>query len=151
MRRTVFPRDESGRLVSKKACQTPGCKHPNWHVCLVGKPDLFPKLLKEEEKNPKKRAPREPGTNRGGGSRSAEHQEALNQANIERWNRHHERNRDRDRRIVARYAEGGIGYMKIAEEFGISKDIALRVLNQAAARGEISMRKRGTTIRNGAS
>ena len=43
----VFPRDEDGNLLHKKPCQTEGCDHPNWHVCLVGKPDTFPELLKQ--------------------------------------------------------------------------------------------------------
>jgi len=29
-----FARNEDGSIKTKQACQTPGCDHPNWHVCL---------------------------------------------------------------------------------------------------------------------
>lgn len=140
-----FPRNPDGSLVTRQACGGCGWRW-GFHVCLAGKPDLFPKLLRE----PRKRAPRDPHSNRGGGSRSEEHIQALREASQRRWAKHHARNAERDAKIIAEYAEGQLGYLKIAEKFGISGDVCLRVLKQAQEDGVIVMRKPGTTIANGA-
>lgn len=127
----VFPRDEDGNLLHKKPCQTEGCDHPNWHVCLVGKPDTFPELLKQPK-------------HRRGFTMTDEHRENISIANQHRWEL---RNRARDNRMVAYYKENNVGYKQVGAHFGVSGSTALKALKAAEARGELTMRKRGYNVR----
>lgn len=134
-----MPVDLTNMLGPKTPCQTPGCNWPNWHVCLVGKPDLFPKLLRAEEKRDRLMSPR-----------TEEHKQAIAEAQIRRWERVREENRERDAQIVKRYAEGNVGIKPLAKEFGTGPGAVRRVLYAAQERGEISVRPKGQTVKSGA-
>lgn len=125
----------------KKPCQTPGCNYPNWHVCLVGKPDLFPKLLAEEageEYNPKKRR---------GVAKDEAWRESISLAQQERWERVRQENAFRDRRIAERYAEGDISIRDLAKHFNVGTTVVRNVLRAAQNEGRLKMRVRGQTIK----
>ena len=129
----------------KKPCQTPGCNYPNWHVCLVGKPDLFPKLLAEEageeyvEGKPKKRR---------GVAKDEAWRESISLAQQERWERVRQENAFRDRRMVERYAEGDISVKDLAKVFGVGTTVTRNVLKKAQNAGQVTMRQRGQTIKH---
>lgn len=129
--RNVFARDENGNIKTKKPCQTPGCDWPNWHICLVGKPDTFPKLL-GQLKNKRR-------------SFSGAHRASISAGQSERWAR---LNRERDAKMIEYYKQGNVGYKDVAAKFKINGATALRVLKRAEARGELVMRKRGHNIRH---
>jgi hypothetical protein len=133
-----FPRDENGNIKHKKPCQTPGCNWPNYHVCLVGKPDTTPRILRERAKI----------QGRTMGERTSEHREKLAQSQRERWERIRERNRPRDEKIIARYMDGDVGVKKLQEEFGLGYRAISTILHEAAERGEIVIRPRGLNVRH---
>ena len=137
-----FARDEHGNIKKKQPCQTPGCNWPNWHVCLVGKPDTFPQLLNEEEKD--KRERRLPGP------RTEAHREAIAEAQRERWARIRATYRVRDELMIQRYSEGAVSVAMLEKEFDIGKRVVLRVLKEAEEAGKITRRPPGLTLANGA-
>ena len=120
-------------LKKKQPCQTPGCNWPNFHVCLVGKPDTFPELLGLT----KPKGPQTP--------RSAEHSAAISSAQQERWDAI---NGVRNKRMVEYYKKYMVGYKAVAKKFGVSPSTALKVLKKAEARGELEMRSRGVNVRH---
>lgn len=141
MDKSYFPRDESGKVKTKQACQTPGCDWPNWHICLVGKPDTFPQLLRSERVSRPRKSP---------GVRSEEHRANISAAQTARWAKIKEANRERDAAIIDRYLEGDVGYIGLAKEFKVGKDRILRVLKEAEKEGKVTIRRRGRTLANGA-
>lgn len=136
----VFARDENGELLRKKPCQTPGCHWPNWHVCLVGKRDTTTEVLAAQEERRKK-------INKKADPNKLK---KLADGRTARWERHREETRDRDEKIVARYKDGGIGFGKIANEFGLAYQTVRTIINRAAERGEVTIRKQGLTVQRGA-
>lgn len=80
---------------------------------------------------------------------SDEARAALVARNKIRWAKHHEKNRERDEKIILRYANGGIGMKKIADEFGIGYHTVISVLRRASEAGIIVIRPRGTTVAKG--
>lgn len=132
-----FARDENGEIKRKQPCQTEGCDWPNYHVCLVGKPNRFYEALKKRQIKGK----------RVMSERTPEHREALAQAMRDRWERYRELNKHRNERIVARYKEGNIGVKGLQEEFGVGYRVISNVLHEAAANGEIVIRPRGKNLR----
>lgn len=83
-------------------------------------------------------------------ARSQSHLDALNSGRADRWARHYEENRERDEKIIERYAAGGIGTSKIAQEFGMARSSVLKVLKRAQDQGLVKVRARGTTLAKGA-
>ena len=140
-----MPIDLSNVSGKKKPCQTPGCNYPNWHVCLVGKPDLFPKLLAEEsgeeyvEGKPKKRR---------GVAKDEAWRASISLAQQERWERVRQENAFRDRRIAERYAEGDISIRDLAKHFNVGTTVVRNVLRAAQNEGRLRMRVRGQTIKH---
>lgn len=124
------------KLKKKQPCQTPGCNWPNFHVCLVGKPDTFPELLGMK-----------PLRMRSMGERTQEHKDAMAESMRRVWA---EKNYHRDKRIIDLYLDGGVGYKTVAKHIGVDATTALRVLKRAEEKGLITMRKRGHTIAKGA-
>lgn len=116
-------------------CQTPGCDHPNYHVCLVGKPDRFPELLKQEGKKSERRVV-DDGT-------QSQHSIAAQ----ERWARHREETVERDKQIIERYESSSISVTELARQFHMSKGTVLKILKKAG----VEIRRVGYTIANGAS
>jgi hypothetical protein len=128
----VFPRDENGKLLHKKPCQSEGCDYPNWHVCLVGKPDTFPQLLNELQKG------------RTYSYRFTDaHRDNITAAQRDRWA---QRNAVRDRKMVEYYKNNHVGHKQVAQHFGVAPSTALKALKKAEARGEVEMRKRGLVL-----
>lgn len=132
--------DISNMLGPKKPCQTPGCNYPNWHVCTLGKPDLFPALLAEEEGKTPRQIRR---------MRTPEHIENIREAQLERWGREKERHKKRDAAIVKMYTEQNVSIKQVAMKFRIGLNVARRVLKEAEARGEVKIRPQGKTIKYG--
>lgn len=139
--KNVYARDENGEVKRKQPCQTPGCDYPNWHICLVGKPDTTQEILREQRKQKEKR-PTFPT-----GPRSESHRQAHAAAMRDRWERI---NSQRDAEMVEYYKTNRVGYVKVAEVFGVSRSTAHKALKAAEARGEIVMRKPGRSIMRGA-
>lgn len=135
----MFARDEHGNVKRKQPCQTPGCDHPNWHICLKGKPDTTAEILAERRKR---------GARKGGTLpyRSDAHREAISESQKERWRKVREANRARDEKIVSRYAEGEVSIRMLTEEFDLGYRAIVAVLKEAQKRGEITLRKRGVTL-----
>lgn len=80
---------------------------------------------------------------------SQEAREALAARNKTRWAKYHEKNRERDEKIILRYANGGAGMQKIASEFEIGYHTVASILRRAADAGIIVIRPRGTTVAKG--
>lgn len=165
----AFPRNPDGSLKTKKGCQTPGCDHPNWHVCLVGKPDTTAEVLVEQarrRKEPipdserqnrseaaKKRWATDPRRRKRGGPITKE-QESANKSKASqiRWEKEREENRERDAKIVEIYTSPRRPSIRmIAKDFGMSDKTVRAVLQAAQERGEpVRILPPGTTLRNGA-
>lgn len=130
----------------RTGCKT--CSHPNYHICLQDKPDLFPKLLREELVGY-----RRPGRVRGvrnKSERSDAHRLAISEAQQFRWAQVREANRPRDEAIISQYAAGGVSIKDLSDKFKIGRNAVMIILKRAAAEGIIVMRLPGTTISNGA-
>lgn len=125
-----------------KPCQTPGCDHPRYHVCLVGKPDTFPMLLGKDYKKPRSANK----ATRTGTARTLEEREALSEAQKARWAKVRLSQRSRNEQIVARYSEGNCSIRDLMEEFDVSLRAVTNVLYEARDAGLITVRKRGETI-----
>lgn len=132
-----FARDESGAVKTKKPCETPGCTWPNWHICLVGKPDTTDYAALKRVGRAKM------------SERTEAHRETISQVQRDRYARLRELQKQRDKMIVDRYAEGGIGISQLMKEFDLGHRVISRVLHEAEDRGEIKMRRPGYNIRHG--
>jgi GTP-sensing pleiotropic transcriptional regulator CodY len=117
-------------------CQTEGCNWPNFHVCLVGKEDLFPELIKNL---PTARSTKY--------TRSIQHNLAVSESQKARWAAIHAKYEERDREIVELYAEGNISINKLAEKFNVGRFVIRRVLRQAEADGAVIIRPIGLNVR----
>lgn len=135
----AFARDENGDVKTKQACQTKGCNWPNWHVCLVGKPDTFAALIAAL---PKKR--KGPTAGRTLGPRTDIHRQNIAYAQQDRWLK---TNGERDKKMVEYYKSNNVGYKDVAKKFDVSSSTAYKVLKKAEVRGEIKMRKRGLVLK----
>lgn len=137
--RNAFARDENGNVKTKQPCQTPGCDWPVWHICLVGKPDTTTDILQKEKRGGKR-------------PRTDTHQQALSDSLKESWTARRaaeeKKNKKRDKKIIDRYNEGGIGYIGVAKELGLSGHAVLKVLKKAEADGKVVMRRRGANVRH---
>lgn len=133
--KNVFARDEHGNVKRKQPCQTPGCDWPNFHVCLFGKPNSIPDILA-----------REAARVRTYGTRSQSHRDNISLSQLDRWARIKEANRGRDQKIVARYSEGNVSIKMLQREFQLGSRVISNVLSEAAANGEIVLRKPGVTL-----
>lgn len=121
----------------KTPCQTEGCSWPNYHVCIKpGTPDLFPVLLGELADKPRRKHRRKLS------ERSDEHKAAISAAQIERWARIRELNKQRDAAMVERYIDG-LSYRQLAAEFDVSKTTVIKVLSDAADEGLLTIRPSG--------
>jgi hypothetical protein len=116
-------------------------------------------LSKPEPKVPKQqvrkvRRSRATGGRHGfpvGHKHSEEHRANITKAAHEVRDRRWKKNAERNKKILERYLEGDVGTVKIAEEFGTSRDVVRRVILQAEKEtGQQIMRPPGTTIKNGA-
>lgn len=135
----VFARNADGTVKHKKPCQTPGCGSPNWHLCIkANTTDRFPELL------------RLPRFGTAGSVLSDSHREQISEAMKERWAKVRAENKPRDDKIIELYAAGGISTTDLAKEFRLGRDRILRILRDAQKEGRVTIRPKGTTIRNGA-
>lgn len=116
----------------KTKCQTPGCNHPTWHICLYGQTDLDKVVPKAAKETPDWRKLQ------------------LQEITKERWAKQREKDKPRDAAIVARYKEIPIGIEALCKEFGVSNHVIRRVLHEAADRGEVNLRPKGRTLARGA-
>lgn len=117
----------------RTACQTPGCDWPTWHICLVGKEDLTPEILKKEAKAPKKK--------RKSVYRDAAWKAQISMGQIERWAKVHAQTRTRDLDIV-QMRKDGFSNRVIAKKYGIGHNtvsqIIKRMQKEIDGRGEPS-------------
>lgn len=122
----------------KTPCQTPGCPHPNYHVCLVGKVDLFPQLLAELYERMKKRSPMARY-----GPRSEAHKQAIAESQQRRWQKIWDEHKERDDAIIERYKKGDVGMKPIAAEFDMTYAAVRAVLRRAAKQGRVTLNPKG--------
>jgi DNA-directed RNA polymerase specialized sigma24 family protein len=128
----AFARDADGKIKTKQGCQTPGCNFPNYHVCLVGKPDTFPELLGLKKNQ------RKIGLDQA-------HRDAIAATQRERWARIHEESSKRDETIIKLYNEEDLGMNAIAKRTGYAQSTVNKVINRAAKEGLVVVRPRGVT------
>ena len=120
-------------------CRTDGCGHPRFHVCAFGKPDLFPQLLGQLKARKKQK-------NRGHWINNENLDEVLENMSLaqrDRREREKEENRERDNKVVDRYAKGDIGMHGLSKEFGIAVNVVRDILKEAEAAGRIAIRQPG--------
>lgn len=120
---------------TKTPCQTEGCNWPNYHVCLIGKPDLFPYLLADSKK--KKRIHR---------TLTEEQKALISESQIKRWAIVREEIADRNENIIEDYKTGKIGIRGLAAKYEIHTNTVRKVLHEAAAKGRIRIRRPGENI-----
>lgn len=127
----------------RKCDNAPECDWPVWHICLLGKEDRFPELLRQQQKKVKKGVRRPNNGPRA--PRTELHIENLRAAQRERWALIKEKNRPRDEKIIARYEEGvGLVTMKeIATEFRVSRSTVVKIIKDAKAEGHLEGLKPG--------
>ena len=126
-----------------RACETPGCDHPRWHVCLVGKKDHTNILLNREIRKKKNRRRRTDPM----GPMSDEQRDSISAAQKKRWAEFRRNNEERDDALVARYKEGGVSISALAVEFNTSRNSVRTVLNTAEKEGRVVLRKQGQNVR----
>jgi len=122
----------------KTPCQTEGCNWPSYHVCLVGKPDLFPSLLRAELGRRRKGVKLGPMPQR--------QRDNVSRALIERWERYDEQFAERNAEIAERYEKETLSLRALGIEYGISKTSVIKILRKAG----VAIRPRGLNIRHGA-
>lgn len=104
------------------------CRGPKYHVCLAGKPDTFPALMRSMGLlGPKKL------TAYGEGTRHQAAMDRLREGNREQY-------AGRDRKILAAYKDEGLSMNAIVEQMKVSKDTVLRVLHEAKKAGLVEIR-----------
>lgn len=128
---------------TRTPCQTPGCSHPNFHVCMVGKDHLFPVGLVASYQSRAARRSWESGNRKPLSERSPEVREAISEGQKKRWNT---RNSERDQKMVERYAEGNISMDGLGLEFGVGRFVVRRVLARAEEAGIITKNPIGRTL-----
>lgn len=138
--KNAFARNPDGSIKTKQPCQTPGCDYPNWHICLVGKPDTTQDILATETK-------RRTTAGRKMPPRTTTHLDALSLAQQDRWS---QLNDARNQKMAEFYKNNLVGYKRVAEEFGVAPSTAFKALKDAEAAGKITMRKPGRTLAKGA-
>lgn len=129
----VFPINSDGTYKHKLPCQTPGCKWPNWHICL-DKAD--PEHYKPHEIKPKRKI----------GPMSQAQKDRIAQAARERHARERLLTKERDDLIIKHYTDGGLGMSAIASLTGYAQSTVNKVLNRAAREGVLKIRPKGRTL-----
>lgn len=118
-----FARDFQGNVKTKQPC--PNGDHPNYHVCLVGKEDTFPELVK-------KRNYYGGGRPRGFTMRE-EHKEAISEALKDRFEARRAVHAERDKKIVEEHRQGAT-MNGLGRKYGISTGTVKGVLKRARAK-----------------
>ena len=127
----VFPRNVDGTLKRKQPCQTPGCKWPNWHICL-------------DKNDPKYREVQTVKTTRY--KMTPEHRAKLSEAQSRRQAEKRAAFKERDALIVKHYTEGGLGMNQIAPLLGIAQSTVNKVLKRAQDEGLVTIRPVGRNL-----
>ena len=127
-------------------CARCGWKFKSFHICL----DLPPEIMKkvEEPSKPKRirsKIARDPRSDAYRGTE--EWKENLRAAAKDRWRRQRELERSRDKSIVKRYSDGRT-YAELAYEFGLSSPTIARVVQEAADKGEVTIRPAARRVRS---
>ena len=81
--------------------------------------------------------------NRWTGPRDAAYREKIAEAQTRRWAEVHERNRERDEKIVERYAVGDIGLKQLGREFNLN----YRTVRDILARRGAAIRPQGLVLK----
>lgn len=127
----VFPRNPDGTFVHKKPCQTLGCKHPNWHICLdKSEPEHY---APGPMKAPKRKM-------------SQSQRDAIAESQRQRHAERRALTAERDNLIIKHYTEGGLGMAGIASVTGVAQSTVNKVLNRAARDGVLKIRPKNMTI-----
>lgn len=124
-----FPKNEDGTLKTKVPCQTPGCDHPNWHVCLD----------KSDPEHTKVHSYGRVGM-------SDSHRESISEAQKDRWAEIKAAREKVNAKIVARYRDEVVSTTTLAQDFGVSKTRVIKALKEAEAQGRVKIRPRGRNI-----
>lgn len=112
----------------RRVCETPGCGWPSWHICLIGKPNLVPEIIANEAPKKKKSLTSTPRLV----YRSDEWRQAISIGRTRYWEAQDEVNRERNEKLVARYAEGNVSQNELAKEFRMAKGTVNKILVNAA-------------------
>lgn len=127
----VFPRNADGTLKRRKPCQTPGCKSPNWHICL----DVSDPAHKKVHAIRPKRA-----------AMPASQRAAIAEAQRERHAIQRAFTKERDDQIIKRYVEDNLGMSNIAHQMQIAQSTVNKVLQRAQREGVLRIRPKGRTL-----
>lgn len=112
---------------SGKKC---GWKYAGFHFCI----------------NPDTQTPLGPTFKKKHPGPSDEARAAAGRSRAERWQEYREEMAERDAAIVRLYKEGN-GYNEIANELGISHSTVAKIVREAAAADELTVRPRGSNLR----
>jgi len=125
-------------------CKTEGCGHPRFHVCFFGqestvhfKPEVFVREVRRKKHLRPRRDPDEV---------AMERREKISIAQKRKWDKYREETAGRDKKIVERYATGAESMATLQNEFKVSRGKILKILHEAAARGEVTIRQKGQTV-----
>lgn len=129
----MFPLAEDGTLKRKKPCQTPGCKWPNWHICLD---KSEPGHYDQHEIKPK----------RVMGPMSQLQKEAIAETQRKRHAERRALTEERDNLIIKHYTEGGMGMSGISSTMGVAQSTVNKVLHRAQLEGVLKIRPKNFTI-----
>lgn len=125
----------------------------NFHICVdleTPEPEL-PEPVKRKNNNGKnlnrKSRAKAVDNRRGPKPKSEAHIEAIREAAVARAARLRAKNYERDRAIVERYNQGGIGTVALAKMYNVGPGAITGVLKRAEAEGLTTVRQRGANVR----
>ncbi len=129
-------------------CGRCGWKFNSFHVCLDLPPEVMTKV--EAPAKPKRKRSvipsRDPRSDAYRGT--DEWKDNLRVAANERWRKQREANKSRDQSIVKRYSEGERTYRELAVEFGLRAATIAGIVQEAASKGEVTIRPAAKRIRS---
>jgi hypothetical protein len=130
--------------MSDHKCTRCGWKYPSFHVCMdMDNLPPLSKVMRELLYGP-------PKARRKLGPMTDAHKRAVSEGQRERWAKVRAKNEKLEQKVVERYKEGGVGINDLRDEFQMGKDRIMRILREAQARGEVTVRPRGHTLKTGA-